>query len=226
MKSSVATCRARSLWRERCLAELSPRAPCARSSSWRPDGRCNRRAIGRLRVLPRLLGLLASCLALLLSPAAASADRGCCRGGGSHHAHRSSHGPSSHSPSHRAPSHRGPSHHAPTHRSYGSAGRPHTSARPHRSHAHGHAPHAAAKRPRILRPRSDRVSSGKHTHRSVAAKDRFMRSTGHPHGWAGHVVDHVVPLACGGADAPSNMQWQTTADARTKDRTERRGCRR
>jgi hypothetical protein len=38
-------------------------------------------------------------------------------------------------------------------------------------------------------------------------------------------VDHVVPLACGGADAPSNMQWQTIAEAKAKDRKERLGCR-
>ena len=51
-----------------------------------------------------------------------------------------------------------------------------------------------------------------------------MRRSGHPHGWPGHVVDHIVPLACGGADAPSNMQWQTTEEGKAKDRVERRGC--
>jgi 5-methylcytosine-specific restriction endonuclease McrA len=51
-----------------------------------------------------------------------------------------------------------------------------------------------------------------------------MRRTGHPRGWPGHVVDHVVPLACGGADAPSNMQWQSTEEGKAKDKTERRGC--
>jgi len=51
-----------------------------------------------------------------------------------------------------------------------------------------------------------------------------MRQSGHPHVWPGHVVDHRVPLACGGADAPSNMQWQTTEEAKAKDKVERHGC--
>lgn len=40
----------------------------------------------------------------------------------------------------------------------------------------------------------------------------------------GFVVDHVVPLCAGGADHPSNMQWQTVADAAVKDREEKRSC--
>lgn len=40
----------------------------------------------------------------------------------------------------------------------------------------------------------------------------------------GFVVDHVKPLACGGADHPSNMQWQTVAEAKAKDKWERKGC--
>ena len=43
-------------------------------------------------------------------------------------------------------------------------------------------------------------------------------------GWPGHVVDDVVPLACGGADDPSNMQWQTTEEGKAKDKVERKGC--
>jgi len=34
------------------------------------------------------------------------------------------------------------------------------------------------------------------------------------------VVDHVKPLKRGGADAPSNMQWQTKEAAKEKDRRE------
>jgi hypothetical protein len=36
------------------------------------------------------------------------------------------------------------------------------------------------------------------------------------------VVDHVNPLGCGGADSPGNMQWQTVAAGKAKDKTERR----
>jgi hypothetical protein len=67
-------------------------------------------------------------------------------------------------------------------------------------------------------------------HRSKAAKEEFMRerpcpSTGKIFGKCpGYVVDHVSPLACGGADAPFNMQWQTTAEGKAKDKWERRGC--
>jgi len=66
--------------------------------------------------------------------------------------------------------------------------------------------------------------------RSTAAKDSFKRqqpcpSTGRGSGpCPGYVIDHVNPLECGGADAPSNMQWQTVADGKAKDKTEA-GCR-
>lgn len=36
----------------------------------------------------------------------------------------------------------------------------------------------------------------------------------------GYVVDHIIPLKRGGADTPSNMQWQTVAEAKLKDRIE------
>ena len=52
----------------------------------------------------------------------------------------------------------------------------------------------------------------------------FAKSTGYPHGRKGYVVDHIIPLECGGADVPSNMQWQTKEAAALKDRTEVR-CR-
>ena len=45
--------------------------------------------------------------------------------------------------------------------------------------------------------------------RSEKAKREFERETGYPHGRKGYVVDHIIPLSEGGADDPSNMQWQT-----------------
>ena len=36
----------------------------------------------------------------------------------------------------------------------------------------------------------------------------------------GYVVDHDLPLKRGGTDSPENMQWQSTADAKAKDRVE------
>ena len=40
----------------------------------------------------------------------------------------------------------------------------------------------------------------------------------------GYVIDHIEPLACGGLDAPINMQWQRIAEGKAKDKWERKGC--
>lgn len=67
--------------------------------------------------------------------------------------------------------------------------------------------------------------------RSAAAVRAFKRlhpcpETGAPRGACpGWVVDHIEPLCAGGPDHPRNMQWQTVADAKAKDRHERRQCR-
>jgi len=60
--------------------------------------------------------------------------------------------------------------------------------------------------------------------RSEHATDEFKKShpcpsTNKSSGFCpGYVIDHVKPLKRGGADDPSNMQWQTTADAKAKDK--------
>jgi len=66
--------------------------------------------------------------------------------------------------------------------------------------------------------------------RSAAARAEFKRqhpcpATGQARGACpGYVIDHVKPLCAGGADASSNMQWQTVDDAKAKDRAERAQC--
>ena len=62
--------------------------------------------------------------------------------------------------------------------------------------------------------------------RSVEAKAQFKNShpcpsTGKSFGACpGYVIDHIRSLKRGGADAPSNMQWQTVQAAKLKDKTE------
>jgi hypothetical protein len=64
--------------------------------------------------------------------------------------------------------------------------------------------------------------------RSESARHAFM--TSHPcpatsktsGSCPGYVVDHIKPLAKGGLDDPSNMQWQTKAAAKEKDKWERK----
>lgn len=62
--------------------------------------------------------------------------------------------------------------------------------------------------------------------RSKAAVDAFRKahpcpSTGRTSGSCpGYVIDHVQALEHGGADSPLNMQWQTKAEAKAKDKIE------
>lgn len=70
------------------------------------------------------------------------------------------------------------------------------------------------------------LASGK-VPRSRAARAAFQRqnpcpATGKKSGSCpGFVVDHVIAIRCGGPDKPSNMQWQTKADAKAKDKIEK-----
>lgn len=68
--------------------------------------------------------------------------------------------------------------------------------------------------------------------RSYRAKSEFIKANPCPSieinkasaKCPGYIVDHIKPLACGGDDAPHNMQWQTIDEAKAKDKWERKGC--
>ena len=82
----------------------------------------------------------------------------------------------------------------------------------------------------ISRPHWPVLLAAAREHRSREVTREFQRehpcpSTGRTTGSCpGYRKDHIVPLACRGPHAVSNMQWQTIADARAKDQWERRGC--
>jgi len=60
--------------------------------------------------------------------------------------------------------------------------------------------------------------------RAAFRRDHPCPSTGKTRGACpGYEVDHVKPLACGGADDPGNMQWLTKEENRAKGSE---GCRR
>jgi hypothetical protein len=91
--------------------------------------------------------------------------------------------------------------------------------------AHGHGGHHSY-HTRSYRSYHTRSYHSYHSriHRSREARSEFERETGFPHGRPGYVIDHIVPLACGGSDSPSNMQWQAIAAGKAKDKWERKGC--
>jgi hypothetical protein len=95
------------------------------------------------------------------------------------------------------------------------------------SHSSGKpAQHAASSHRGKQAVAGDRRDPDGKIHRSVKAKDDFRKShacpsTGKSSGACpGYVIDHVKPLKRGGADSPSNMQWQTKAAAKAKDKVE------
>jgi hypothetical protein len=75
---------------------------------------------------------------------------------------------------------------------------------------------------------TDPASAREHRSREVARQFQWQHpcpSTGRATGACpGYRKDHVVPLACGGPDAVSNLQWQTIRDAKAKDKWETKAC--
>ena len=71
------------------------------------------------------------------------------------------------------------------------------------------------------------AASAKVNCRSQSQKHAFDVLNGYSRGRAGYIVDHTCPLSCGGLDSTTNMQYQTLAEGRAKDRWERLpwGCR-
>jgi hypothetical protein len=67
-------------------------------------------------------------------------------------------------------------------------------------------------------------------YRSYQAKAAFKSthpcpSTGKTKGSCpNYIIGHIDPLACGGEDDASNMQWQTKAEANIKAKWERKNC--
>ncbi len=70
------------------------------------------------------------------------------------------------------------------------------------SHSHGHAKRSETERHAFM-----------HTHPCPST----VKTSG---ACPGYVVDHITPLKRGGADLPSNMQWQTVQQGKAKDKWE------
>src|SRR5438876_3034993 len=88
-----------------------------------------------------------------------------------------------------------------------------------------HAPSLHSHTPTRTALSGSRDSHGRIKRSEVARQDfehhHPCPSTGKTSGACpGYVVDHIVPLKRGGADAPGNLQWQTIDAAKAKDRWE------
>jgi len=92
-------------------------------------------------------------------------------------------------------------------------------------HSGTHAPSLHSHTPTRTALSGSRDSHGRIKRSEVARQDfehhHPCPSTGKTSGACpGYVVDHIVPLKRGGADAPGNLQWQTIDAANAKDRWE------
>ena len=82
---------------------------------------------------------------------------------------------------------------------------------------------SASKAANPANSKAARQNSGAYS-KSSAAKTQFMRESGYRNGRPGYVVAYRKPLACGGADDISNLEWLTAAEAKAKDKADRKGC--
>lgn len=64
--------------------------------------------------------------------------------------------------------------------------------------------------------------TGREVYRSAGRRAMFVYMTGGAR--PGYVVNHIVPLACGGCDVPSNMEWMTVAGWKGRTGAERYDC--
>ena len=113
---------------------------------------------------------------------------------------------------------RGGGGHSSSHSSHSSSHSSHSGSASSSSGGSGHSGHHKAEG--VARDSRGKIA------RSTQAKDAFKRqhpcpSTGRSSGACpGYVIDHVIALKRGGTDDPVNMQWQTTAAAKAKDKYE------
>ncbi len=180
----------------------------------------------------QIIGIVVAVVVLIVTPAVATAKGGGGGRGGGHSGHQGHSGPhatggegGTHGRHQGAPRSGGAEHGTGDGQSHNRSGEAKAPSRP-RGEA---ATRAMPKSNQVTKSPTNsarcdscpRDSRGR-IERSEVAKRDFMKQTGFPNGRPGYVVDHIVPLAKGGKDVPSNMQWQTIAAAKAKDKIERK----
>jgi hypothetical protein len=123
----------------------------------------------------------------------------------------------SHSSTHPATnSHTSSSHSASGSHSSGS----HSGAKSHSSSTHSGTGSHSKSAPGIQRDSHGKIARDPRQ-TNAFKKQHPCPSTGKTSGSCpGYVIDHIKPLKRGGADSPSNMQWQTEGAAKQKDKVE------
>jgi hypothetical protein len=125
--------------------------------------------------------------------------------------------PGSHSSTHSASSsHSSRSHSATGSQSSGS----HSETKSHSSSTHSGTGSQSKTAPGVHRDSHGKIARDPRQ-TNAFKKQHPCPSTGKTSGSCpGYVIDHIKPLKRGGADSPSNMQWQTEGAAKQKDKVE------